>query len=74
MSGAPAQGSKYATLNHLIVIPRTQPELPDHARQRAYRMAQLKIAVHLARAALDATPVRTQTFDTAESSDQNHSF
>jgi glycine reductase len=71
MSGPPAQRTRYATLNHLTVIPHTQPGLPDHALQRAYRVAQLKVAVHLARAALDATPARTQTFDTIESSDQD---
>jgi hypothetical protein len=70
MSGAPAQGSLYASLSHLIVIPRTEPGLPDHARQRAYRVAQLKVAVHLARAALDVTPVRTEALDISTSSDE----
>jgi sarcosine reductase len=63
MSGAPGQGSKYATLNHLILVPHTRPELPEHARQRAYRVAELKVAVRLARAALDATPARTEILD-----------
>ena len=68
MSGAPAAGSKYASLNHLIIIPRTQAGLPDHARQRAYRVAQLKVAVHLARAGIGTTPARTEIFDIADSS------
>ncbi len=67
MSGAPARCSKYATLNHLIIIPRTQPGLPDHGQQRAYRVAQLKVAVHLARAGLAATPARTETLDISKS-------
>jgi glycine reductase len=70
MSGAPAQGSKYAALNHLILVPHTRPELHEHARQRAYRVAQLKVAVHLARAALDATPARTEVLDISTLSDE----
>jgi glycine reductase len=53
MSGEPATRSRYGSLHHLIVVPRTRSELPGHARQRAYRLAQLKICVHLARAAID---------------------
>jgi hypothetical protein len=70
MSGAPAQGSKYAALDHLILVPHTRQELPEHARQRAYRVAQLKVAVHLARAALDATPARTEVLDIPTLSDE----
>jgi glycine reductase len=69
MSGAPAQGSRYAALNHLILVPHTRTELPEHARQRAYRIAQLKVAVHLARAGLAATPARTEALDISASSD-----
>lgn len=65
MSGAPAQGSQYAKLNHLILVPHTRPELPEHVRQRSYRVTQLKVAVHLARAALDATPARREILDVA---------
>src|SRR5215467_13420238 len=50
MSGAPAEGSKYSSLHHLIVIPHAQPGLPSHARQKAYRLAGLKVAVRLGRA------------------------
>src|ERR687898_2852473 len=39
MSGAPGVGSHYGRLHHLIVIPHTQPGMPDHARQKAYRVA-----------------------------------
>ena len=63
MSGEAASASHYAKLTHLIIIPHSKPGLPVHAQQKVYRLAQLQIAVHLARAALDATPERTQNFD-----------
>jgi glycine reductase len=34
-----------------------------HARQKAYRLAQLKVAVHLARAAFEQSPEHVQTLD-----------
>src|SRR6187200_956169 len=49
MSGEPAAGSKYGSLQHLIIVPKTQSDLPDHARHKAYRLAGLKAAVYLAR-------------------------
>jgi hypothetical protein len=64
MSGEPAQRSPYGALHHLIVIPQTGSELPGHARQRAYRLAQLRLAVHLARAALEQAPARTEKLTT----------
>ena len=63
MSGEPAAGTPYASLNHLIVIPRTKPGLPGHAQQKAYRLAGLKASVYLARAAMKETPASTQTFE-----------
>src|SRR3990172_8845015 len=68
MSGAPAAGSQYASLHHLVIVPRTKPNLPEHARQRAYRLAQLKAAVYLARAGFGAAPARSEIFDLSESS------
>src|SRR3990172_11280690 len=56
MSGAPAENCPYASLNHLITIPHTPPGLPEHSRQRAYRVVQLKIAVFLARPARHCKP------------------
>ena len=70
MSGAPAAGSHYATLNHLIMVPHSKADVPVHARQRAYRLAQLKIAVHLARAALNEIPARTLILDRAIAADR----
>jgi len=70
MSGVPAGGSAYAALHHLIVVPRTGADWPSHVRHRAYRMAQLKVAVALARAAFDAEPARRDELDIALSNDR----
>jgi glycine reductase len=65
MSGAPALRSHYATLHHLIMVPHSKTGVPAAARQRAYRMMHLKIAVHLARAALNEIPRARSFVDTA---------
>lgn len=66
MSGEAAAGSKYGSLQHLIIVPHTHPGLPDHARHKAYRLAGLKAAVYLARAAFDHPPARCATFATLD--------
>ncbi|HMF48259.1 MAG TPA: glycine/sarcosine/betaine reductase component B subunit, partial [Candidatus Saccharimonadales bacterium] len=48
MSGEAADGSHYATINHLIIICHTRLGLPESVQQRAYRFAQIKVAVRLA--------------------------
>jgi glycine reductase complex component B subunit alpha and beta len=63
MSGEAAAGSKYGSLQHLIIVPHTQSGLPDHARHRAYRLAGLKAAVYLARAAFNHVPASSATFE-----------
>ena len=63
MSGEAGAGSHYGTLQHLIMVPHTGAELPAHSRQRAYRLAQLKVAVRLAQAALKLPPVLSEVFD-----------
>ena len=70
MGGAAGAGSHYATLHHLIMIPHTAADLPAHSRHRAYRLAQLKVAVHLARAALAARPARTEAFNLSIGTDR----
>jgi glycine reductase len=70
MSGAPAAGSHYATLQHLIIVPHTRVDLPNHLRHRAYRTAQLKVAVALGRAGFDAPAARQEELDIAASSDR----
>ena len=62
MSGEAAAGSAYAALHHLVMISHTVDELPLHARQNAYRLAQLKVAVQIARIACAAVPARNETF------------
>lgn len=70
MSGAPAAGSPYAALNHLIVIPRTKVGLPGYVQQKAYRLAQLKISVRLAQAGFDRAPEQVQFLDTSVAEDR----
>jgi len=69
-SGDAAAGSHYATLHHLIMIPHTKADLAAHARHRAYRLAQLRIAVHLARAALTSRPNSMEVFDLSVGNDR----
>jgi hypothetical protein len=65
MSGIAAEASEYSLLQHLIVILHTRSGLPNQVVEKAYRRAGLKIAVHIARAALNQTPTSTQTFAAA---------
>jgi glycine reductase complex component B subunit alpha and beta len=65
MSGAPAAGTPYAALHHVVVLPRTKADLPPHAQQKAYRLAGIKTAVYLARAASHAVPASERQFDLA---------
>jgi len=60
MSGEAGAGSHYAKLHHLVIIAHTNHALPAHSRHRAYRLAQLKVAVQLARAALSSRPAQTE--------------
>lgn len=64
MSGEAAARSLYAQLHHFVMIPRTQAELPAPSRHRAYRLAQLKVAVRLARAALSLRPTHHELLET----------
>ena len=70
MSGEASAGSHYATLQHLIVMPLTRAELPAHSRHRAYRLAQLRVAVRLAQAGVGAVPQCTETFDNSAAGDR----
>ena len=63
MSGEAAAGSKYGSLQHVIVVPHTQSGLPDYARYKAYRLAGLKTAVYLARAAFNQGPASRIKFE-----------
>lgn len=70
MSGEASEGSPYAALQHLILIPRTRAGLPPHARYRAYRVAQLKVAVRLAQTAIGSIVRQQQVFDLGTGIDQ----
>ena len=63
MTGPAAEGSCYTSLNHLVVIPRVAPGKEGAAAQRAKRVAGLKAAVHLARAAAGHTPAESRGFE-----------
>src|SRR5262249_44532629 len=63
MGGGGGRGTKEGPLHHLIVIPHTRSSVPGHAQKKAYRVAGLKTAVCLARAAIDKAPASTHTFE-----------
>jgi glycine reductase len=63
MNGDATAGSAYSKLCHLLIVPQTKPGLPRSAVLKAYRVAGIKVAVHLARAALEQTPAATETFE-----------
>src|SRR5262245_35156178 len=62
MSGPVTVASDYSSLQHLLVIPRTKEGLPRPAILKAYRFAAVKVAVHLARAALNQKPNSVHAF------------
>jgi len=70
MSGAPAAASDYAALAHLLVIPHTKPGLARQAIEKVYRVAGIKIAVALARLALNHAPATLQTFEPVTPADK----
>ena len=63
MSGAPAAASDYAALTHLLVALHTKSGLARQAVERTYRIAGVRIAVALARSALNDAPAQVETFD-----------
>lgn len=71
MSGSATAGSAYSKLCHLLVVPQTKPGLPRSAVLKAYRVASVKVAVHLARAALAQAPASTQTFEPIGAQDKS---
>ncbi|MCH8109683.1 MAG: hypothetical protein IIB15_06095 [Chloroflexi bacterium] len=63
MSGVASTHSPYSALRHLIVVPHAFPEIERHAVLNALRVASVKAAVYLARAAIGHEPVTTEVFD-----------
>jgi glycine reductase len=66
MSGAAAEGSAYSSLHHLVILPRSKAGASRHAIVKAYRLASLKVAARLARAALDQPPASARAFAALE--------
>lgn len=64
MSGDAGAACPYATLHHLIVTPHLRQSLERHSALNALRLASVKTAVYLARAAIEQTPAATEIFDT----------
>jgi glycine reductase len=54
----------------LIVVPHTKADLQAHSRHKAYRLAQLKVAVQLAHAAFASRPAITEVLDNSFSHDR----
>ncbi|MGZ8446080.1 MAG: glycine/sarcosine/betaine reductase component B subunit [Candidatus Binatia bacterium] len=71
MSGSATAGSAYSKLCHLLVVPQTKPGLPRSTVLKAYRVASVKVAVHLARAALAQAPASAQTFEPIGAQDKS---
>ncbi len=63
MSGPAAEASAYGGLAHLVVVPHAFPEVTRHAVLNSLRLASVKAAVYLARAAAGKTPSYTEVFD-----------
>lgn len=62
MSGPVASASDYSSLQHLLIIPHSKPGLPRQVVLKAYRLAALKVAVQIARCAMDQAPASIQSF------------
>jgi glycine reductase len=63
MTGTAAEATVYSSLQHVVVVPHTRAGLPIHTIDKSYRIAGLKTAVYLGRAALNQKPATTQSFD-----------
>jgi glycine reductase complex component B subunit alpha and beta len=63
LRGADCPLSRYNLLHHLAVLPRTTPGLDRPDERHALRLAALRTAVYLARAAADAPPDTTEAFE-----------
>lgn len=62
MSGPVVSASDYSSLQHLLMIPHTKPGLARQLVLKAYRLAALKVAVQIARCAIDQAPESIQIF------------
>ena len=63
MSGPAAAASAYGQLAHLVVVPHAFPDVTRHAVLNALRLASVKTAAYLAKAAIGKTPFHNEVFD-----------
>lgn len=63
MSGDAGAACPYAALHHLVVTPHLRPSIERHSALNALRLASVKTAVFLARAATGQTPATSEVFD-----------
>ena len=66
MSGPASHASPYGDLHHLVVVPHAFPGVARHAVLNALRVASVKAAVFLARAAVSNETETTEAFDLAD--------
>jgi glycine reductase complex component B subunit alpha and beta len=71
MSGPVVSASDYSSLQHLLITPRSEPGVPRQVVLKAYRLAALKVAVQIARCAIDRAPAATQGFSSIDPSSQD---
>ena len=66
MSGEAAQASVYGSLHHLVVVPHAKPNTDRLAVLNAIRVASVKAAVYLARAAAGHAPAMAEVMELAD--------
>ena len=63
MSGPAAAASAYGLLAHLVVVPHAFPDVTRHAVLNSLRLASVKAAAYLAKAATSKPPSYNEVFD-----------
>ena len=71
VSGPVVSASEYSSLQHLLIIPHSKPGLPRQVVLKAYRLAALKVAVQIARSAIDQGPASIESFPSISPSFQD---
>lgn len=72
MFGDAGDACPYAALHHLVVTPHPGQSLERHTALNAIRLAAVKTAVYLARAAIGQTPATTEIFATPGPAGPHH--
>ncbi|MFQ5878811.1 MAG: glycine/sarcosine/betaine reductase component B subunit [Dehalococcoidia bacterium] len=63
MSGPAAEITPFASMSHLVIAPHALQGLERHAYLNALRLASVKVAVYLARAAIGSERAKTAVYD-----------